>query len=85
MFTPQLKIRVLNVLKDADKPLTVKELSNILKVGSHTISQQLHSYKLQGLIRTTQNPKVNALRYEITQKGISVMAKPASAINSKVI
>ncbi len=73
MFTPQLKIRILNVLKDAENTLTAKEIASKLELDVHSIGQQLYAYRFQGLVKSIKDPKVNALRYELTQKGLGRM------------
>lgn len=70
-FIPQLKIKILEVLQNAKgNLLTVKEIADKLKLESHNIGQQLHSYRLQGLVKMIKEDKIKALRYEISKKGI---------------
>lgn len=70
-FIPQLKIKILEVLSIANGSLfTVKEIADNLNINHHNIGQQLHSYRLQGLVHAIKEEKVKALHYEISEKGI---------------
>lgn len=66
-YFPRLKIKILEAFgKDR---LTVKEIADKLKLESHSIGQQLHSYRLQGLVKMIKEDKIKALHYEISERG----------------
>lgn len=68
----ELEVIVLNILKDAGRPLSVKEIHRYLEAvaSEEKIRKTLHKLRLRKLVRPLKNG-----RYEYVQDGVGIPGK----------